>query len=238
MLRVLQEQEFERIGGINTIKVNVRIICCTNQDLQQLIQTKHFRSDLYYRINTVELKIPPLRDRKKDIAELTDYFIQKYNAEHDTHVISIDTDVLHLFQTYDWPGNVRELEHIVERLCTINNNCTITMKSCGFLKELVQQSVHANADVPSSIASDQSSSHALWNANPANSAAQHDSTASAPTTGEVSWKDLSRKIQNTEKEAIIQALLQTNGNKAKAARLLNIDRSSLYYKLKKYNITE
>lgn len=73
LLRVLQEQEFERIGGINTIKVNVRIICCTNQDLQQLIQTKHFRSDLYYRINTVELKIPPLRNRKKDIAELTDY---------------------------------------------------------------------------------------------------------------------------------------------------------------------
>ena len=179
-----------------------------------------------------------IRNRKKDIAELTDYFIQKYNAEHDTHVISIDTDVLQLFQTYDWPGNVRELEHIVERLCTINNNRTITMKSCGFLKELVQQSVHANADVPSSIASDQSSSHALWNANPADSAAQHDSTASAPTTGEVSWKDLSRKIQNTEKEAIIQALLQTNGNKAKAARLLNIDRSSLYYKLKKYNITE
>lgn len=113
LLRVLQEQEFERIGGINTIKVNVRIICCTNQDLQQLIQTKHFRSDLYYRINTVELKIPPLRNRKKDIAELTDYFIQKYNAEHDTHVISIDTDVLQLFQTYDWPGNVRELEHII-----------------------------------------------------------------------------------------------------------------------------
>lgn len=104
LLRVLQEQEFERIGGINTIKVNVRIICCTNQDLQQLIQAKHFRSDLYYRINTVELKIPPLRNRKKDIAELTDYFIQKYNAEHDTHVISIDTDVLHLFQTYDWLG--------------------------------------------------------------------------------------------------------------------------------------
>ena len=73
-------------------------------------------------------------------------------------------------------------------------------------------------------------------AEPANSAAQHDSTASTPTTGEVSRKDLSRKIQNTEKEAIIQALLQTNGNKAKAARLLNIDRSSLYYKLKKYNI--
>ena len=126
LLRVLQEQEFERIGGINTIKVNVRIICCTNQDLQQLIQAKHFRSDLYYRINTVELKIPPLRNRKKDIAELTDYFIQKYNAEHDTHVISIDTDVLHLFQTYDWPGNVRELKNTIEKMVILSDEDIIS----------------------------------------------------------------------------------------------------------------
>ena len=238
LLRVLQEQEFERVGGINTIKVNVRIICCTNQNLQQLIQAKRFRSDLYYRINTVELKIPPLRNRKKDIAELTNYFIQKYNAEHDTNVISIDTDVLQLFQTYDWPGNVRELEHIVERLCTINNNRTITMKSCGFLQELVQQTIHANPD-SSAAALTPSDLQTPLSAAPNISAAQPkapDSTS--PQTSELSWKDLSRKIQNTEKEAIIQALLQTNGNKAKAARLLNIDRSSLYYKLKKYNITE
>ena len=238
LLRVLQEQEFERIGGINTIKVNVRIICCTNQNLQQLIQAKRFRSDLYYRINTVELKIPPLRNRKKDIAELTDYFIQKYNAEHDTHVISIDTDVLQLFQSYDWPGNVRELEHIVERLCTINNNRTITMKSCGFLQELVQQTIHTNPDA-SAAALSPSDLQTPLSAVPDISAAQPKAPVSASSqTSELSWNDLSRKIQNTEKEAIIQALLQTNGNKAKAARLLNIDRSSLYYKLRKYNITE
>ena len=238
LLRVLQEQEFERIGGINTIKVNVRIICCTNQDLQQLIQAKHFRSDLYYRINTVELKIPPLRNRKKDIAELTDYFIQKYNAEHDTHVISIDTDVLQLFQTYDWPGNVRELEHIVERLCTINNNRTITMKSCGFLQELVQQSVHANPDGSASALTPSGLQTPLSTAPNISAAQSKVPISTSSQTSELSWNDLSRKIQNTEKEAIIQALLQTNGNKAKAARLLNIDRSSLYYKLKKYNITE
>ena len=238
LLRVLQEQEFERIGGINTIKVNVRIICCTNQDLQQLIQTKHFRSDLYYRINTVELKIPPLRNRKKDIVELTDYFIQKYNAEHDTHVISIDTDVLQLFQTYDWPGNVRELEHIVERLCTINNNRTITMKSCGFLQELVQQSVHANPDGSASALTPSGLQTPLSTASNISAAQSKVPISTSSQTSELSWNDLSRKIQNTEKEAIIQALLQTNGNKAKAARLLNIDRSSLYYKLKKYNITE
>lgn len=239
LLRVLQEQELERVGGINTIKIDVRIICCTNQNLQQLIQAKCFRSDLYYRINTVELKIPPLRDRKKDLAELTDYFIQKYNAEHNTHVISIDTDVLQLFQAYDWPGNVRELEHIVERLCTINNNRTITLKSCGFLQELVQQSLSTDMADFSAAAPDQFVLQTPLAANfniPATQPSARSQT-SAPT-GEVSWNDLSRKIQNTEKEAIIQALLQTNGNKAKAARLLNIDRSSLYYKLKKYNITE
>ena len=206
LLRVLQEQEFERIGGINTIKVNVRIICCTNQDLQQLIQAKHFRSDLYYRINTVELKI--------------------------------HTDVLHLFQTYDWPGNVRELEHIVERLCTINNNRTITMKSCGFLQELVQQSVHANPDGSASALTPSGLQIPLSTAPNISAAQSKVPIITSSQTSELSWNDLSRKIQNTEKEAIIQALLQTNGNKAKAARLLNIDRSSLYYKLKKYNITE
>lgn len=226
LLRVLQEQEFERVGGINSIKVDVRIICCTNQNLQQLIQAKRFRSDLYYRINTVELKIPPLRNRKKDIPELTDYFIQKYNAEHDTHVISIDTNVLQLFQQYNWPGNVRELEHIVERLCTINNNQIITKKSCGFLQDLI-----SNAERFSQM----QASETEESLRPGDISGPF--LASAPT-GEISWNDLSRKIQNTEKEAILQALLQTNGNKAKAARLLNIDRSSLYYKLKKYNITE
>ena len=139
---------------------------------------------------------------------------------------------------YNWPGNVRELEHIVERLCTINNNCTITMKSCGFLKELVQQSVHANPDGSASALTPSGLQTPLSTAPNISAAQSKVPISTSSQTSELSWNDLSRKIQNTEKEAIIQALLQTNGNKAKAARLLNIDRSSLYYKLKKYNITE
>lgn len=225
LLRVLQEQEIERVGGVKTIQINVRIICCTNQNLQQLIREKKFRSDLYYRINTVELKIPPLRDRKEDIPELTEHFIQKYNNEHDTHVVGANTDVLQLFQTYQWPGNVRELEHIVERLCTINQNQIITPKSCGFL---IDQISNTQQFLGNEIAD---SEPLLAKSEPAHT------TTSVPAS-EMSWNDLAQKIQTTEREAIIQALLQTNGNKAKAARLLNIDRSSLYYKLKKYNITE
>ena len=225
LLRVLQEQEIERVGGVKTIQINVRIICCTNQNLQQLIREKKFRNDLYYRINTVELKIPPLRDRKEDIPELTEHFIQKYNNEHDTHVVGANTDVLQLFQTYQWPGNVRELEHIVERLCTINQNQIITPKSCGFL---IDQISNTQQFLGNKIAD---SEPLLAKSEPAH-------TATSVPASEMSWNDLAQKIQTTEREAIIQALLQTNGNKAKAARLLNIDRSSLYYKLKKYNITK
>ena len=225
LLRVLQEQEIERVGGVKTIQINVRIICCTNQNLQQLIREKKFRNDLYYRINTVELKIPPLRDRKEDIPELTEHFIQKYNNEHDTHVVGANTDVLQLFQTYQWPSNVRELEHIVERLCTINQNQIITPKSCGFL---IDQISNTQQFLGNKIAD---SEPLLAKSEPAH-------TATSVPASEMSWNDLAQKIQTTEREAIIQALLQTNGNKAKAARLLNIDRSSLYYKLKKYNITK
>lgn len=225
LLRVLQEQEIERVGGVKTTKINVRIICCTNQNLTQLIREKRFRSDLYYRINTVELKIPPLRERKEDISELTEHFIQKYNLEHDAHVIGANTDVLHLFQSYDWPGNVRELEHTVERLCTINHNQVIPACSCSFLMDKIsnaesflQTAITENAEVPFT-------------------AFAADGLSDVPSP-DMSWHDLSQKIQNTEKEAILQALLQSNGNKAKAARMLNMDRSSLYYKLKKYHITD
>ena len=140
-------------------------------------------------------------------------------------MVGANTDVLQLFQTYQWPGNVRELEHIVERLCTINQNQIITPKSCGFL---IDQISNTQQFLGNEIAD---SEPLLAKSEPAHT------TTSVPAS-EMSWNDLAQKIQTTEREAIIQALLQTNGNKAKAARLLNIDRSSLYYKLKKYNITE
>ena len=140
-------------------------------------------------------------------------------------MVGANTDVLQLFQTYQWPGNVRELEHIVERLCTINQNQIITPKSCGFL---IDQISNTQQFLGNKIAD---SEPLLAKSEPAH-------TATSVPASEMSWNDLAQKIQTTEREAIIQALLQTNGNKAKAARLLNIDRSSLYYKLKKYNITK
>jgi transcriptional regulator with GAF, ATPase, and Fis domain len=115
VLRVLQEREFERVGGSKTIEVNVRILSATNQDLQQAIEEKIFRKDLFYRLNTVAINIPSLRERKEDIPFLVDYFIQKYCRENEREPVVVSAEAMEAFMKYDWPGNVRELENVVQR---------------------------------------------------------------------------------------------------------------------------
>ncbi|OPX96541.1 MAG: Nitrogen fixation protein VnfA [Syntrophorhabdus sp. PtaB.Bin006] len=121
LLRVLQEKEFERIGGNTTVKANVRIITATNKNLEALIQEGKFREDLYYRFNVFPILVPPLRDRKTDIMLLADHFIQKYSKEHGKQITRISTTSTDMLINYHWPGNVRELENCIERaiiLCT------------------------------------------------------------------------------------------------------------------------
>jgi Nif-specific regulatory protein len=115
VLRVLQEREFERVGGSKTIQVNVRILSATNQDLESAIAERLFRKDLFYRLNTVAIRIPPLRERKEDIPFLVDHFIQKYCRENERDVIVVSPEVMEAFMKYHWPGNVRELENVVQR---------------------------------------------------------------------------------------------------------------------------
>ena len=115
LLRVLQEQKFERVGGTKTIHVDVRIIAATNRDLQKGIEKRTFREDLYFRLNVIEIKIPPLRERLDDISLLSTFFINRLNKELHKNVQNISIDVLHLFQSHNWPGNVRELENVIER---------------------------------------------------------------------------------------------------------------------------
>jgi Nif-specific regulatory protein len=115
VLRVLQEREFERVGGSKTIHVDVRIISATNQDLQNAIAEKTFRKDLFYRLNTVAVNIPPLRDRKEDIPFLVDHFIRKYCRENERDPVVVSQEVMEAFMRYHWPGNVRELENVVQR---------------------------------------------------------------------------------------------------------------------------
>lgn len=125
LLRVLQEREFERIGGTTTIKVDVRIVCATNRNLEQLISEDQFREDFYYRINVFPLFLPPLRERRNDIPLLIDFFINKYNKKNNTAIKRITTAALEMMMFYKWPGNIRELENMIERSCILTRDGVI-----------------------------------------------------------------------------------------------------------------
>jgi two-component system, NtrC family, response regulator AtoC len=121
LLRVLQEREFERVGGSKTIRVDVRIVAATNQDLRQMVAERTFRDDLFYRLNVVPVHVPPLRERRDDIPLLVDHFLTKYNKAFRRSVQGFTSEALAALSQYHWPGNVRELENIIERLVAISN---------------------------------------------------------------------------------------------------------------------
>ncbi|MFW6457540.1 MAG: sigma 54-interacting transcriptional regulator [Planctomycetota bacterium] len=127
LLRVLQEKEFERVGGSKTTQVNVRVVAATNVDLEERMQKGGFREDLFYRLNVIQIKIPPLRDRTDDIPFLVDHFLEKYNDQYDKDVSQISREVLDTFMSYAWPGNVRELESCIERAVVLSQSGTIGM---------------------------------------------------------------------------------------------------------------
>jgi formate hydrogenlyase transcriptional activator len=115
LLRALQEQEFERLGSTQTVRVNVRIVAATNQDLGQLVAKKLFRADLFYRLNVIPLFLPPLRERVQDILPLTEFFVAKFTGRINKIIDLIPDDVVSVLRAYDWPGNIRELQNIIER---------------------------------------------------------------------------------------------------------------------------
>src|SRR5439155_20773052 len=115
LLRVLQERQFERVGGIRPIRVDIRLIAATNRNLEELVRSGAFRQDLYYRLNVVSLTLPPLRSRKEDIPLLSSYFIARHSQRCRRRVTGVSSETRGLLERYDWPGNVRELENAVER---------------------------------------------------------------------------------------------------------------------------
>ena len=146
LLRVLQETTFERVGESTPTKVNVRVVACTNQDLREKIELGEFREDLYYRLNVIEIKMPPLRDRKEDIPFLIDHFINKFNKKINRNIAGISTDVQKMFMNYSWPGNIRELEHALEHAFILCHQKTISLKHLppAFEKFLVTREAHSN----------------------------------------------------------------------------------------------
>lgn len=142
LLRVLQEREFERVGGTKTIRVDVRLITATNRDLPSRIREGEFREDLYYRLNVVPIEIPPLRERREDIPILVAHFLRKYNAETGKKINEIHPDVMRMLSAYSWPGNVRELENAIERAVVLARANVLTTENLS----LGMQSIHHDRD--------------------------------------------------------------------------------------------
>jgi len=219
LLRALQESEFERVGGIRTTRVDVRLIAATNRDLQQEIQAARFRPDLYYRLAVVPIVLPALRERKGDIPILAQHFIDKYNKRLNRKIEGLSEDALALLVAYAWPGNIRELENLVERVLLFADGPFIASK-----------------DLPEPIRS--ATSHV--GAPPAIGALAGATAAEpAPPSGETGLKDIVRqKSAELEKDLIAKALEETGGNVTRAAKLLQISRKSLQMKMKEFGLRD
>ena len=201
LLRVLQEREFERVGGNEKVVVDVRIVAATNKSLRQSISEKTFRADLFYRLNVVSIVIPPLRKRKEDIPLLAAYFRDKYCAKLGKEPKKISNEALQVLQEYDWPGNVRELENIIEHAIVMGNGQVILLE-----------------DLPMEILLTESKKNLH--------------------TPDVNSKQgtLREMVKALEKDAIAVALKKTEGNKLRTAKLLDISRRALQYKMEEYGL--
>jgi len=215
LLRVLQEKEVEPIGG-KPKKVDIRIIAATNADLEELIQQKRFRLDLYYRLNVIRLDIPPLRERKEDILLLTKYFIERYSKENDKDIHSITPEAIKLLESYDWPGNVRELENLIERAVVLNQTGYLDVKD---FPEVLEK-ISSLEKVPYLI----SSGDVEFSSIPEQSLDLYDGRVYETVIGEV------------EKKLILYALKKFKYTKTKAAKFLGINRNTLEKRIKELKI--
>ena len=211
LLRALQESEFERVGGIKTIHVDVRLVAATNRDLKALIAEGRFREDLYYRLAVVPMALPPLRERREDIPPLVAHFIEKYDRRLGKRVEGIEDEAMQLLLAYSWPGNIRELENLMERSVLFADGPTILAAS-------LPDSLRERGGVPAPIA------------------AVGPLGAIAAPSG-ASMKEIVRQAQaELEKELISRALEETGGNVTRAAKKLQISRKSLQVKMKELGL--
>jgi DNA-binding NtrC family response regulator len=192
LLRVLQERCFYRVGGSQEVRVDTRVIAATNKDLAEEVRQGRFRDDLFYRLNVIEIRIPPLRERREDVPLLAAHFVERLAHELGKEVGGISEEGLKLLMDYDWPGNVRELENVVERAIVTSRGSLLTEADFGWLTNGASR---GNWQVP----------------------------------GDISLAELERR-------AIIATLERTHGNVKEAAASLGVDRSTLYDKLKRYEI--
>jgi formate hydrogenlyase transcriptional activator len=156
LLRALQEQEFERLGSCQTIRVNVRVVAATNHDLAQLVAKKQFRADLYYRLNVIPIFMPALRERAQDIPLLVEYFVRKFSARFNKPIDVIPDDVMEVLKAHDWPGNIRELQNFIERAMVYSTDSVLRLP----LKDL-RQITRQPSELPARTLADAEREHIL-----------------------------------------------------------------------------
>ena len=213
LLQRAQEREFERVGGADTIKVDVRLVSATNRNLEKMIEDGEFREDLYYRLNVFPINLPPLRERHGDVPLLAQHFVNKFARQMGVRPGVLSTEATNKLREYAWPGNVRELENIIERAMILARGGEVGAQHLDFGKRAQQSSgsfpvtTHEAPSAPIAV-------------------------APAGDDG----RSLAERLLESEKREIIAAVEKSKGNIASASRMLGINRSTLYYRLRKHGL--
>ncbi|OGP74893.1 MAG: hypothetical protein A2V86_18290 [Deltaproteobacteria bacterium RBG_16_49_23] len=215
LLRVLQDRSFERLGGMETIRVDIRFIVATNKDLEEAIANRKFREDFYYRLNVVSIHIPPLRERKEDIPELVSYFLKKFNRELKKAIVGITPEAIEKITSYGWPGNVRQLENVLKRAIVLCQGEWILEDQILLEKGEEKWAVREDRDK--------------------NIEGLLDTLFEELSNPPRVTPDLDM-ISSVGKGLILRALQKTRGNQVQAAQLLGINRSTLRGKMDRYHI--
>ena len=207
LLRAIEERTVRRVGGIRDRRIDVRILAATNRNLQQEVQKKQFRDDLYFRLAVILLHLPPLRERGEDVVLLADHFRQRFSIKYGKDVRRIDEPARRALLAYPWPGNVRELSHVIERAVLWSSESTLSTQ-------------HLSLTTPLGPIAEPAAGPHAGNA---------DSTSLEPA-------GVGGDLSQWERSIIERAMLESGGNQTKAAQRLGITRDTLRYRLKKFGI--
>ncbi len=212
ILKVIETKKFRRLGGMREVEADVRIIAATNQDLPQMVSRGEFRGDLFFRLNVMNIPLPPLRERKEDIPALVQYFIERLNEEYNRAIEGVSDQALRCLMNYDWPGNVRELRNAVERAMMLEQGKILGVE-------------HFSKDIVGAAAIDEAAIRQVQSG---------DMPSFSPGNGKIILPPEGISLEEVEKELIRQALERYKGNQTKAAKCLRLTRDTLRYRMKKY----
>ncbi|MDX9856170.1 MAG: sigma-54 dependent transcriptional regulator [candidate division Zixibacteria bacterium] len=216
LLQVLEQQEFVRVGGVQTISVDVRIICATNRNLEEAIGEAGFRDDLFYRLNEITIFLPPLRERPEDIPLLVNHFLEKYNGLYSRQYAGLTPETIAQLLGFHWPGNIRQLENMIKQV--------VVREDESIIDELIRSASHQSLKAPSGASGGQPGFSGY-------------TPAAAYDPNDLSLKSVvGKRIADEEKRLISHVLAKTNWNRRKAADLLQISYRSLLYKIKEYSL--